>query len=551
MLLLDQVVRGRVSSDHLLRDARRRRAGAVRLDVTPACARPLARHAVLDDHHVPELGPRVEELPGEDDPAADPGAERERPEVRRAPSRPVRMLGVRRAARVVLDADRQVEPLVHLRDEVDLAQRDVDRAERVPRAVVETRRDPEPDGVDPVERQLADGGREAVEQRVLRRRRGRMLDGLQHASVLDHPRQDLRPAEVDADDAVARSYPAGNLPRRMAPDEKPYRVYRGGRAKGKVPTTPRPGRQQSAAAGRRGDAGRRWSALRVPRAGRPAHRRQAALGPPDRARARWWCSCWSSSGRSRAGSRSRAASPTRTSASTRTRRPRSTHQSGLLLSHSTTILMLGTDNNAKLASRAGDMHSDSILLLRTDPSHHRLYYLSIPRDLQVPIPGSSTQKINAAFQIGGAALAIKTIRQFTGLDDQPRDGRQLRRLQGPDRRARRDHGQRAEADPLEPLRLPVREPGALRPVAGLALPQGLAAHERRARADLLAHPREPARPVGDRRHARRAPAGRDGRDRREVHVDRDADRSAVRRQLAREAADDRPDREPARRSSAG
>ena len=32
------------------------------------------------------------------------------------------------------------------------------------------------------------------------------------------------------------------------------------------------------------------------------------------------------------------------------------------------------------------------------------------------IPGSTTQKINAAFQIGGAALAIKTIRQFTGLD---------------------------------------------------------------------------------------------------------------------------------------
>ncbi len=77
--------------------------------------------------------------------------------------------------------------------------------------------------------------------------------------------------------------------------------------------------------------------------------------------------------------------------------------------------MLGTDNNAKLASRAGDMHSDSILLLRTDPAHHRLYYLSIPRDLQVAIPGASTQKINAAFQIGGAALAIKTIRQFTGL----------------------------------------------------------------------------------------------------------------------------------------
>ena len=55
------------------------------------------------------------------------------------------------------------------------------------------------------------------------------------------------------------------------------------------------------------------------------------------------------------------------------------------------------------------------MLVRTDPSHHRLYYLSIPRDLQVPIPGGGTQKINAAYQLGGAALAIKTIRQFTGL----------------------------------------------------------------------------------------------------------------------------------------
>ena len=61
------------------------------------------------------------------------------------------------------------------------------------------------------------------------------------------------------------------------------------------------------------------------------------------------------------------------------------------------------------------MHSDSIMLLRTDPSHHRLYYLSIPRDIVVPIPGAGTQKINAAFQIGGPALAIQTIRRFTGL----------------------------------------------------------------------------------------------------------------------------------------
>jgi LCP family protein required for cell wall assembly len=92
-----------------------------------------------------------------------------------------------------------------------------------------------------------------------------------------------------------------------------------------------------------------------------------------------------------------------------------TKQSGLLVSHSSTILMLGTDNS-NLASRAGDMHSDSIMLLRTDPSHHRLYYLSIPRDIQVPIPGHGTQKINAAFQLGGPQLALQTIHDFTGLD---------------------------------------------------------------------------------------------------------------------------------------
>ena len=33
----------------------------------------------------------------------------------------------------------------------------------------------------------------------------------------------------------------------------------------------------------------------------------------------------------------------------------------------------------------------------------------------MPIPGHGTQKINAAFQIGGTELAIQTIREFTGL----------------------------------------------------------------------------------------------------------------------------------------
>src|SRR4029078_206496 len=89
-------------------------------------------------------------------------------------------------------------------------------------------------------------------------------------------------------------------------------------------------------------------------------------------------------------------------------------QDGLLLSHPTTILLLGTDS-APQKGRAGLRHSDSIMLVRTDPSHHRISYLSIPRDLYVPIPGVGTSKINAAYQAGGAPLAIRTIREFTGM----------------------------------------------------------------------------------------------------------------------------------------
>ena len=54
-----------------------------------------------------------------------------------------------------------------------------------------------------------------------------------------------------------------------------------------------------------------------------------------------------------------------------------------------------------------------MMLLRTDPSRHRLTYLSIPRDLGVTI-GGVYQKINAAMQIGGPRLAIQTVDDLLG-----------------------------------------------------------------------------------------------------------------------------------------
>ena len=59
--------------------------------------------------------------------------------------------------------------------------------------------------------------------------------------------------------------------------------------------------------------------------------------------------------------------------------------------------------------------SDSIMLLHTDPSRGRLAYLSIPRDLQVEIPDYGLAKINAASQVGGPALALRTVKDLTGL----------------------------------------------------------------------------------------------------------------------------------------
>ena len=77
--------------------------------------------------------------------------------------------------------------------------------------------------------------------------------------------------------------------------------------------------------------------------------------------------------------------------------------------------MLGTDGGTQPGR--GDAHrSDSVMLIRTDPGKHRLAFLSIPRDLRVEIPGHGAAKINAAFQLGGPTLALRTVKDLTGLD---------------------------------------------------------------------------------------------------------------------------------------
>ena len=85
---------------------------------------------------------------------------------------------------------------------------------------------------------------------------------------------------------------------------------------------------------------------------------------------------------------------------------------GSVLSNPSTILLLGADRGP---GRAGTGRSDAIVLVRTDPDHHRIALLSIPRDLRVEIPGRGPDKINAAYAFGGPALTIRTVERLTGI----------------------------------------------------------------------------------------------------------------------------------------
>jgi LCP family protein required for cell wall assembly len=181
----------------------------------------------------------------------------------------------------------------------------------------------------------------------------------------------------------------------MAVGDKPYRLYRGGRVKGKVPLERRA----------------RTRPASPPAGAKPARRR------------RWWL--WTTLGV--AGVLVLLAAWTflgylsfsRGVEDANDRLPRRAvaalaRHDGSLLSDPATILVVGTDGG-KAPGRGDARRSDSLLLLRTDPGTHRLSYLSIPRDLRVEIPGYGTSKINAANQFGGPALTIRTVREVTGL----------------------------------------------------------------------------------------------------------------------------------------
>ena len=85
-----------------------------------------------------------------------------------------------------------------------------------------------------------------------------------------------------------------------------------------------------------------------------------------------------------------------------------------------TIMLLGSDERAESVKNAnpgeyGEPRSDTVILVRLDPEKGATALMSLPRDLKVDIPGHGTDRLNAAYEIGGPKLTLETVKQLTGL----------------------------------------------------------------------------------------------------------------------------------------
>jgi polyisoprenyl-teichoic acid--peptidoglycan teichoic acid transferase len=79
----------------------------------------------------------------------------------------------------------------------------------------------------------------------------------------------------------------------------------------------------------------------------------------------------------------------------------------------TNVLLLGTDARGKEISR-----TDTIMVAQFNSDNNEVKILSVMRDSYVDIPGHGSQKINAAYAIGGPELLRKTLKENFDMDIQ-------------------------------------------------------------------------------------------------------------------------------------
>ncbi|HEX6665938.1 MAG TPA: LCP family protein [Solirubrobacterales bacterium] len=79
------------------------------------------------------------------------------------------------------------------------------------------------------------------------------------------------------------------------------------------------------------------------------------------------------------------------------------------------FLLVGSDKRAGAEFTEDKGRSDTAILIRVDPNKGLISMLSIPRDLQVEIPGVGTGKFNEAYFYGGTKGTAEVVKELTGL----------------------------------------------------------------------------------------------------------------------------------------
>ena len=76
------------------------------------------------------------------------------------------------------------------------------------------------------------------------------------------------------------------------------------------------------------------------------------------------------------------------------------------------MMILGSDQRFGDKKLGIKPRSDTIILVRLDPDKEATAVMSIPRDLKVDIPGHGNDRINAAYELGGPRLTVRTVKQL-------------------------------------------------------------------------------------------------------------------------------------------
>jgi LCP family protein required for cell wall assembly len=84
-----------------------------------------------------------------------------------------------------------------------------------------------------------------------------------------------------------------------------------------------------------------------------------------------------------------------------------------------TIMILGSDQRAGDKKLGMKPRSDTIILVRLDPDKEATAVMSVPRDLKVGIPGYNTDRVNAAYELGGPRLTVKTVKKLFAKPGKP------------------------------------------------------------------------------------------------------------------------------------